>query len=101
VHVTPHTFRRTYITFLLAAGHELPYVQAQVGHVHPGTTLAIYAQVMARRDRDQLRADTRELVGVDAQTAETTPKAVRVAPQAEPAVTRLAAQKAPKGREPH
>jgi integrase len=72
VHVTPHTFRRTYITFLLAAGYELPYVQAQVGHVHPHTTLAIYAQVMARGDRDQLRTEIRELLGVGNPTADTT-----------------------------
>jgi integrase len=63
VHVTPHTFRRTYITYLLAAGYDLPYVQAQVGHVDPTTTLGIYAQVMARRDRDQLRAEIRILLG--------------------------------------
>ena len=35
VHVTPHTFRRTYISLLVAAGYDLPYVQAQVGHVRP------------------------------------------------------------------
>jgi integrase len=26
-HVMPHTFRRTYITFMLAAGFDLPYGQ--------------------------------------------------------------------------
>jgi hypothetical protein len=49
VHVTPHTFRRTYTSFLVAAGYDLPYVQAQVGHRDPRTTLAIYARVMARQ----------------------------------------------------
>lgn len=49
--------------FTIAAGFDLPYIQAQVGHLHPTTTLAIYAQLMARPDRDQLRAEIRELLG--------------------------------------
>jgi integrase len=64
-HVTPHTFRRSYITFMVAAGYDLPYVQAQVGHADPSTTLSIYAQLIARHDRDQLRAEIRGLLGVD------------------------------------
>jgi len=64
-HVTPHTFRRTYITYMIAAGYDLPYVQAQVGHADPAVTLAIYAQVMRRADRDQLRAEIRGLLGVE------------------------------------
>ena len=63
-HVTPHTFRRTYITYMIAAGYDLPYVQAQVGHADPAVTLSIYAQVMRRADRDQLRAEIRGLLGV-------------------------------------
>lgn len=63
-HVTPHTFRRTYVTFMVAAGYDIPYVQAQVGHKDPTTTLAIYAQVMRRPDRDHLRAEIRALLGV-------------------------------------
>jgi integrase len=65
VHLTPHTFRRSYITFMVAAGFDLPYIQAQVGHVDPSTTLGIYAQMIARSDRDQLRAEIRELLGID------------------------------------
>lgn len=64
-HVTPHTLRRSYITFMLAAGFDLPYVQDQVGHLDPKTTLAIYAQVIRRPDRDQLRAEARALFGED------------------------------------
>jgi integrase len=60
--VTPHTFRRTYITFMLAAGFDLPYVQDQVGHTDPITTIGIYARVIRRADRD-LRAELRELFG--------------------------------------
>jgi integrase len=49
--VTPHTFRRTFITLMLEAGAPVPYVQDQVGHQDPKTTLSIYAQVLRRRDR--------------------------------------------------
>ncbi len=66
--VTPHTFRRTYITIMLAAGFDLPYVQDQVGHVDPTTTLAIYARVIRRPDRDAVRAELRALLGEDRQT---------------------------------
>ena len=66
-HVTPHTFRRTYITYMIAAGYDLPYVQAQVGHDHPSVTLSIYAQVMRTADRDELRAEIRALLGVRAE----------------------------------
>jgi integrase len=69
-HITPHTFRRTYITFMVAAGYDIPYIQAQVGHKGPTTTLAIYAQVMRRPDRDQLRAEIRDLLGVTPQPPE-------------------------------
>jgi integrase len=61
--VTPHTLRRTYITFMLAAGFDVPYVQDQVGHSDPSTTLGIYARVIRRADRDQLRSELRELFG--------------------------------------
>lgn len=64
-HVTPHTLRRTYISFMLAAGFDLPYVQEQVGHEDPTTTLKIYAQVIRRPDRDNLRTDMRALLGED------------------------------------
>lgn len=49
--VTAHTFRPTFITLMLEAGAPVPYVQAQVGHDDPTTTLKIYAQVLRRRDR--------------------------------------------------
>jgi integrase len=70
VHVTPHTFRRTYISFMLAAGFDLPSVHDQVGHLHPTTTLAIYAKVIRRPDRDRLRAEIRELLGAPETTAQ-------------------------------
>lgn len=49
---------------MIAAGYDLPYVQAQVGHADPAVTLAIYAQVIRRADRDELRAEIRGLLGV-------------------------------------
>jgi hypothetical protein len=36
---------------MLEAGAPVPYVQGQVGHEDPATTLQIYAQVLKRRDR--------------------------------------------------
>jgi hypothetical protein len=92
------TRRRTYITYLLAAGYDLPYVQAQVGHVDPTTTLGIYAHVMARRDRDQLRAEIRTLLGADTNSSEPAPATTRLAGRSEQSVSqRRGGIKAPKG----
>jgi integrase len=44
---------------MLAAGHDVPYVQDQLGHANPTTTLAIYAQLMRRADPEQLRQEVR------------------------------------------
>jgi hypothetical protein len=62
--VTAHTLRRTYISMMFAAGAEIPYVMAQVGHDNSKVTLEIYARVLKRRDRQQIgRAFDRLLVG--------------------------------------
>jgi hypothetical protein len=53
---------------MLAAGFDVPYVQDQVGHADPTTTLAIYARVIRRADRDALRAELRALLGEDRPT---------------------------------
>jgi integrase len=45
--ITPHSLRRTFISLLLAAGADVPYVMAQAGHTDPRMTLGIYAQVIA------------------------------------------------------
>jgi integrase len=47
--VTPHSLRRTFISLLLAAGADVPYVMAQAGHADPKMTLGIYAQVIASK----------------------------------------------------
>ena len=52
--VTAHTLRRTYISMMFAAGAEIPYVMAQVGHEDSKVTLEIYARVLKRRDRDDI-----------------------------------------------
>lgn len=56
--LTPHSLRRTFISILLALGHEVPYVMEQAGHADPKVTLGIYARVMRRtpEDKAQLRA---------------------------------------------
>ncbi|MGH2926220.1 MAG: tyrosine-type recombinase/integrase [Solirubrobacterales bacterium] len=56
--LTPHSLRRTFISLLLAAGEDPPYVMRQVGHSDPKVTLGIYAQVMLRKggERERLRA---------------------------------------------
>jgi integrase len=91
VHVTPHTFRRTYITYMLAAGHDIPYVQSQVGHLDPTVTLAVYAQLIRRPDREQLRKELRAFLetplgdgnatalSAEPQTAQTRPHGTRTA----------------------
>jgi integrase len=62
--VTAHTLRRTYISMMFAAGAEIPYVMAQVGHADSKVTLEIYARVLKRRDREETsRAFDELLVG--------------------------------------
>jgi hypothetical protein len=43
-----------YISMMFAAGADLPYVMAQVGHDDSKVTLEIYAQALKRRDRQQV-----------------------------------------------
>lgn len=47
--MTPHSLRRTFISLLLAAGADVPYVMAQAGHTDPKMTLGLYAQVIASK----------------------------------------------------
>jgi integrase len=99
--VTPHTFRRTYITYAIAAGFDLPYVQAQVGHSDPTVTLSVYAQVIRRADRDQLPAEIRALLGLEQPKRQPVPTDVNVTIRERQltSTSRLrAAEKAGKGR---
>lgn len=47
--ITPHSLRRTFVSLLLAAGADVPYVMAQAGHADPKMTLGIYAKVIASK----------------------------------------------------
>ncbi len=78
--LTPHSLRRTFISLLLAAGEDPPYVMRQVGHSDPRVTLGIYAQVMFRKDgeRERLRTFVRSNepipeTGLDSRPQVTTP----------------------------
>ena len=63
---------------MLEAGAPVPYVQAQVGHEDPTTTLQIYAQVLRRRDR------RRHGEAFDALMADAVPSAASIMMRAEP-----------------
>lgn len=65
--VTPHSLRRTFISLLLAAGADVPYVMAQAGHTDPKMTLGLYAQVIASKTDHGAALD--DLVGIDSSDA--------------------------------
>ena len=92
VHVTPHTFRRSYITYMLAAGHDIPYVQSQVGHLDPTVTLAVYAQLIRRPDREELRQELRTFLDTALTQASPTPPELGALPQLEHERTPTTAQ---------
>lgn len=45
--LTPQSLRRTFISLLLVAGADVPYVMAQAGHTDPKMTLGLCAQIIA------------------------------------------------------
>jgi integrase len=47
--VTPHTLRRTFASLALAAGRDVRWVMAQIGHEDARLTLQVYAQVVQRQ----------------------------------------------------
>jgi integrase len=47
--ITPHSLRRTFASLLLAAGADVPYATAQVGHTDPKMTLGVYVQVITSK----------------------------------------------------
>jgi integrase len=58
--LSPHALRRSFASWLLAEGEDVPYVQAQMGHTDPSMTLAAYARVV-RNGRRSARSKRREL----------------------------------------
>jgi integrase len=61
--ITPHTFRRTFITLSFQAGKDLPFVQSQVGHLKWQTTLEIYTQQSGRSIDPTIRSLLEEFLG--------------------------------------
>jgi integrase len=53
--ITPHTFRRTFITLSFQAGKDLVFVQSQAGHANWKTTLEIYTQHSGRSIDPKIR----------------------------------------------
>ena len=54
--ITPHTFRRTFITLSFQAGRDLVFVQTQAGHADWKTTLDVYTQQSGRSVDPDIRA---------------------------------------------
>lgn len=62
-HITPHTFRRTFITLSFQAGKDLVFVQSQAGHANWKTTLEIYTQHSGRSIDPKIRKLLDEFLG--------------------------------------
>jgi integrase len=61
--ITPHTFRRTFITLSFQAGKDLVFVQSQAGHADWKTTLAIYTQQSGRSVDPSIRQLLTQFLG--------------------------------------
>ena len=68
--ITPHTFRRTFITLSFQAGQDLVFVQAQAGHEDWKTTLGIYTQQSGRSIEPGIRSLLDTFLGDDPTTAD-------------------------------
>jgi integrase len=66
--VTPHTFRRTFITLSFQAGKDLVFVQSQAGHANWKTTLEIYTQQSGRSVEANIRQLLDEFLGEPTQS---------------------------------
>ena len=72
--ITPHTFRRTFITLSFQAGKDLVFVQSQAGHANWKTTLEIYTQQSSRSVDTKIRTLLHEFLG-ETNEAPDTPRA--------------------------
>lgn len=69
--ITPHTFRRTFVTLSFQAGKDLVFVQSQAGHADWKTTLDIYTQQSGRSIDPGIRRLLEEFLGEPSQTPDT------------------------------
>jgi integrase len=56
--LSPHALRRSFASWLLAEGEDVPYVQEQLGHTDPTMTLGVYAKAV-RNGRRSARSRRR------------------------------------------
>src|SRR5215213_2120038 len=66
--LSPHALRRSFASWLLAEGEDVPYVQAQMGHEDPAMTLGAYARAVksgrrSARSRRRIEAIERATTG--------------------------------------
>jgi integrase len=71
--ITPHTFRRTFITLSFQAGKDLVFVQSQAGHANWKTTLDIYTQQSGRSVDVKIRKLLNEFLGEPTEATEAEP----------------------------
>lgn len=71
--ITPHTFRRTFITLSFQAGQDLVFVQSQAGHADWKTTLEIYTQQTGRSIDPEIRALLEQFLGEPTQPTDAEP----------------------------
>jgi integrase len=68
--ITPHSFRRTFITLSFQAGKDLVFVQSQAGHANWKTTLEIYTQQSGRSIDRKIRNLLEEFLGEPSESVE-------------------------------
>jgi integrase len=68
--ITPHTFRRTFITLCIQAGKDIVFVQSQAGHASWQTTLEIYTQQSSRSVDPEIRKLLDEFLGEPSHAAD-------------------------------
>jgi integrase len=71
--ITPHTFRRTFITLSFQAGKDLVFVQSQAGHANWKTTLEIYTQQSGRSIDRKIRKLLDEFLGEPSEATDPEP----------------------------
>jgi integrase len=64
--LSPDALRRSFASWLVAAGEDPAYLMAQLGHTDPKMTLGLYARALTSKSR---RAD-RALSGADAKSSD-------------------------------